>query len=107
MRPRALAPTLKGWTTMNHDNATKQQGHMCGCPGSPSGKQRSASGTKPQGEGRVAGSALDVLDERFARGEIEKAEYVEKKQLISQRAAPVKGGVDPDQSPAAVETKLG
>jgi hypothetical protein len=93
---------------MNNDDATKQQGHACGCPGSPGGKQRSASATKPQGEGRVAGSALDILDERFARGEIEKAEYVEKKQLISQRAAPVKGSVpDPDQSPAAVETKPG
>jgi hypothetical protein len=83
---------------MNHDNATKQEGHVCGCRASPGGKQHSASGTKPQGEDRVAGSALDILDERFARGEIEKAEYVEKKQLISQRAAPVKGGVpDPDQ----------
>jgi hypothetical protein len=93
---------------MNHDNATKQQGHVCGCPGATGGKQHSASGTKPQGEGRAAGSALDILDERFARSEIEKAEYVEKKQLISQRAAPVKGGVpDLDQSPAAVETKSG
>jgi hypothetical protein len=93
---------------MNHDNATKQQGHMCGCTGSTGGKQHSAFGTKPQGEGGVAGSALDILDERFARGEIEKAEYVEKKQLISQRAAPVKASVpDSEQSSVAVETKSG
>jgi len=32
--------------------------------------------------------ALDILDERFARGEIEKEEYIEKKTLISQRPKP-------------------
>jgi hypothetical protein len=36
-------------------------------------------------------SALDILDERFARGQIEKAEYEEKKQLISQRPASAGG----------------
>jgi hypothetical protein len=33
-------------------------------------------------------SALDILDERFARSEIEKEEYIEKKTLISQRPKP-------------------
>ena len=82
---------------MDHDNTAKQQGqkqqsHMCGCRG-PHGGMHSASGTRPGGESRVAGAALDILDERFARGEIEKAEYEEKKQLISQRASLPQRGV--------------
>jgi hypothetical protein len=50
--------------TMGHE------GHSCGC-------------SAP----RSSTTALDILDERFARGEIDKDEYQEKKQLISQRAA--------------------
>jgi Short C-terminal domain len=83
---------------MDHmnENSTKRKGHGCACRGPGGQKQDSASETKPHGEGRVAGTALDILDERFARGEIEKAEYEEKKQLISQRAAPPKVDV-PDR----------
>jgi putative oligomerization/nucleic acid binding protein len=55
--------------TMGHE------GHSCGCAGHEGGKH----GSSP--------TALDILDERFARGEIDKAEYQEKKQLISQRTA--------------------
>jgi hypothetical protein len=55
-------------------------------------------------DARPAGSALDTLDERFARGEIDKAEYLEKKQLISQRASVPKAdsgeqGLDAAKSP--------
>jgi hypothetical protein len=50
--------------TMGHE------GHSCGRNG-PSSRT----------------TALDILDERFARGEIDKDEYQEKKQLISQRMA--------------------
>lgn len=93
---------------MEHENAPKRQGHACGCRGSNGGKQDSASEAKPHGEGRVAGTALDILDERFARGEIEKAEYEEKKQLISQCAAPPKMDVPGrDQSPAGREPSQG
>lgn len=54
----------------------RHEGHACGCGGHSDGKE----GSSP--------TALDILDERFARGEIDKAEYQEKKQLISQRTTP-------------------
>jgi hypothetical protein len=77
---------------MDHRNehTTEGQGHPCGCRGPRGGKQGSSAKARPEGEARVASNALDILDERFARGEIDKAEYEEKKQLISQRAAPQK-----------------
>jgi hypothetical protein len=66
---------------MRHEkrHAMGYEGHSCGCAGHAGGKQ----GSSP--------TALDILDERFARGEIDKAEYQEKKQLISQRT-----GAKPD-----------
>jgi hypothetical protein len=96
---------------MDHESAAKQQGqkqqgHMCGCGGPKRGEPHAASDTKSHDKGGVGGAALDILDERFARGEIERAEYEEKKQLISQRGASLKtDDRDRDQSPAAVPTK--
>jgi hypothetical protein len=60
-------------------------------------------------DARPAAAALDILDKRFARGEIDKDEYLEKKQLISERASPPK--VDQPKSapvaekPVATRTK--
>jgi hypothetical protein len=48
--------------------------------------KESNSGMKSESE--APRSALDILDERFARSEIEKEEYIEKKTLISQRPKP-------------------
>jgi hypothetical protein len=48
--------------------------------------KESNSGMKSEAE--APRSALDILDERFARSEIEKEEYIEKKTLISQRPKP-------------------
>jgi Short C-terminal domain len=56
-------------------HAMSHEGHSCGCGGHAGGKHASSP------------SALDIVDERFARGDIDKAEYEEKKQLISQRPA--------------------
>jgi len=52
---------------------------------------------------RPAAAALDILDERFARGEIDKAEYLEKKQLISHRV-PVPKADRPGQTPVAPQS---
>ncbi|MDF2118614.1 SHOCT domain-containing protein [Roseiarcaceae bacterium H3SJ34-1] len=57
-----------------------------GMGGGMSGKSESGSESGKKAE--TPRAALDILDERFARGEIEKEEYIEKKTLISQRAKP-------------------
>jgi hypothetical protein len=82
------------------------QGHSCGCHGRGNGKQASGSEAHAHGQGHVAARALDILDERFARGEIEKTEYAEKKQLISLRAsAPKMDLPGRDPSPPEVGPK--
>jgi hypothetical protein len=91
---------------MDHESTAKRQEHTCGCRGPNGGKQHAASETKPSGESGVRGSALDILDERFARSEIERTEYEEKKRLISQRPAPVKADIpDGDHLLPAAHTK--
>ena len=76
----------------------KKRGHGCGCGGLSGGKREPASETQPHGGDGTVRSPLDILDERFARGEIDKAEYQEKKQLISQRATPKPDTPNCDQS---------
>jgi Short C-terminal domain len=72
---------------MDHlnENAAERQRHACGCRGPRGGEQDTVSEIETRGERPVASTALDILDERFARGEIDKAEYEEKKQLILHR----------------------
>ena len=60
------------------------------------GKHQARGHSRTCGCGRQSGekhdpAALDILDVRFARGEIDKAEYEEKKQLISQRLSSNQG----------------
>jgi len=50
-----------------------------------------ACGCGCQSGGKHDHAVLDILDERFARGEIDEAEYEEKKQLISQRPSSNRG----------------
>ncbi len=78
---------------MKHEkqNAMGHEGHSCGCGGHAAGMH----GSSP--------TALDILDERFARGEIDKAEYQEKKQLISQRTAKPDA---PEAHPSAATASL-
>jgi hypothetical protein len=76
---------------MDHadESATKHHAH-CGCGGPHGAQHGTASQPKSREDARPAAAALDILDERFARGEIDKAEYLEKKQLISDRVSPPK-----------------
>lgn len=66
------------------ESAMKHQTH-CGRGGRHGGQ--SAMQHQARDDARPAGTALDILDERFARGEIDKVEYLEKQQLISQRTS--------------------
>lgn len=80
---------------MRHEkqNTMGHEGHSCGCGGHAGGKHASSP------------TALDILDERFARGEIDRAEYQEKKQLISQRMAAKPDAPQPHPSAATASLK--
>jgi hypothetical protein len=60
-------------TQKKKQHSMGHEGHSCGC-----GRHH---GTSASGS-----AALDILDERFARGEIERPEYEEKKNLIADRS---------------------
>ncbi len=53
-------------------------------PGRPGGVRRPARG--PSAESPALDGALRILDERFARGEIDAGEYVERRELLKQSA---------------------
>jgi hypothetical protein len=82
-----------------HESAAKHHTH-CGCADPHRTQQGAESQPKSHDDAYPAAAALDILDERFARGEIDKAEYLEKRQLISERASP------PKAEPAPVAPKL-
>ena len=44
---------------------------------------RSFSETGPSQDGRSGNRALEILDERFARGEIDQAEYEERRRVLT------------------------
>jgi hypothetical protein len=72
--------------------ATGHEGHACAC-GRP--------GHEPQ-----SSRALGVLGERFARGEIDKAEYEEKRQIISGRSGlPAVSSATREEAPAPPAAK--
>lgn len=74
----------------------------CGCGGSHGAQPGAGSQAKSQDDPLPTTAALDILDERFARGEIDKDEYLEKKQLISVHASPPKVG-QPELAPVAAD----
>jgi hypothetical protein len=86
----------------------KHRAH-CGCGGPHGARQGAASQPKAGGDSSLPAAAIDILDERFARGEIDKAEYLEKKQLISQRVPvskadqPKQAAVTPKSTPTSVK----
>ena len=89
---------------MDHaDESPMKHRALCGCGGPRGARQGAALQPKSRGETSFPAAALDILDERFARGDIDKAEYLEKKQLIWQRV-PVPKVNEPEQRPIVAES---
>ncbi|TGQ35643.1 MULTISPECIES: SHOCT domain-containing protein [unclassified Mesorhizobium] len=87
---------------MDHADESAADHHThCGC-GAHRAQHGAGAQPRSHDDAHRAPAALDILDERFARGEIDKAEYLEKKQLISERSSPPKAD---QREPAPVEAK--
>jgi Short C-terminal domain len=86
---------------MDQAHETTPKHHtQCGCADPHRTQQGADSQSKSHDDAHPTAAALDILDERFARGEIDKAEYLEKKQLISERASSPKAD-QPEPAPVA------
>jgi hypothetical protein len=64
---------------------TENTGKCCGKNGSHRGQRRGRCGSshKHEADAQAASTALEILQQRFARGEIDTAEFEERRRLIA------------------------